>query len=49
MKHNPSGKLDLNALRDQLKAAKTKRQLHSVTTFDYDPSIKVVLPTERSP
>ncbi len=44
MKDGAGRKLDLNALRDQLKAAKTERQLHSVTTFDYDPSIKVTLP-----
>lgn len=35
---------DLKSLKAQLKAATTQRHLHSVTTCEYDPSIKITMP-----
>ena len=35
---------DMKSLQAQLKAATTQRHLHSVTTCEYDPSIKITMP-----
>jgi hypothetical protein len=42
--HGGNGQVDIKALHDQLKAMTAKRQLHSVTTFEYDPSIQINMP-----
>ncbi|MGH8164571.1 MAG: hypothetical protein ACREP1_09585 [Rhodanobacteraceae bacterium] len=36
----------LKSLKAQLKAATTQRHLHSVTTCEYDPSIKITMPPQ---
>lgn len=46
LKKTAKGQFDIAALRDQLKAAQSKKQLHSVTSFEYDPSIKVTMPQQ---
>jgi hypothetical protein len=37
---------DLKSLKAQLKAATTQRHLHSLTTCEYDPSIKITMPPQ---
>jgi hypothetical protein len=44
MKAKGGGAPDLKALQAQLKAATAQHHLHSVTIFDYDPSIKITMP-----
>lgn len=37
---------DMKSLQAQLKAATAQHRLHSVTTFEYDPSIKITMPPQ---
>ncbi len=44
MKRNANGKVDLKSLQAQLKAATAQHHLRSVSTYEYDPSIKITMP-----